>query len=61
MVEADNKYIYPVKPKIITATTLYEALRWHENDSRAAYEIGIDTYLDKVQLAYNINIPVMRY
>ena len=59
LIEANNKYTYPVKPQIITAETLYEALRWHENNSHAPYEIGIDYLIEKIQLAGTINIPVM--
>lgn len=59
LIEANNKYTYPVKLQIITAETLYEALRWHENNSHAPYEIGIDYLIEKIQLAGTINIPVM--
>lgn len=60
-VESDNKYIYPLKPKVITDSTLFEALRWYENNSHAPYEIGIDSLIEKIQLANSINIPVMSY
>lgn len=61
MIEAENKYSYPVTPHIITAATLYEALRWHENNSQAPFEIGIDALIKKIQLTDSIHIPIMRY